>query len=393
MGPAYQSSLNLPKFASSGALERAKTVRHAPDYPLLALTFTMLGFGLLMVYSTTGVLALERFNDAWYFVKRQAFAALIGMVGLLLLFRMPLSTLKRLSPWAGIGAVIFLALPMIPGLGDRAGGATRWVNLAGVRFQPGEIAKLLFVIYLAGYLARHETKLRSWTHGIIIPNLILAPVALLFLLKPDFGSAVVVTAVSIAMVAAAGANLRRLAVCGAGLIGCAALLILSSPYRLKRVVTFLAPWDDAQGSGYQLIQSLIAIGSGRITGAGIGASQQKLFFLPAAHTDFIFSVIAEELGFVGCVCVVACFILFLWRGFVVASRVAEHTFAFALACGLTLLVVLPALLNFGVASGLLPTKGMVLPFIAYGGSSLIASLATVGLLLMVARHAHSGELG
>lgn len=373
-------------FSIRGDHRKTLTPPMVADYGLLAAAFALLGLGLIMVYSTTGILGQERFGDSLFFAKRQAFSAVIGLALATMLLYLPPRLIFRFSPWAYPLTLLLLLLPMIPGIGDQAGGATRWVSFGGFRFQPGELAKLSAVVFIAGYLARQEQRLATFTSGLVVPLGMLFPVLCLYLLKPDFGSSVVLTAIVLMMIACAGAPLRYLAGVGVLAALAAAALVLTSPYRLARIVSFLSPWEDPKGSGYQLIQSLIAVGSGEVSGVGIGASQQKLFFLPAAHTDFIFAVIAEELGFVGAVFVVLLFAVVLWRGLVIASRMAEDVFSFSLSLGLTLLLVLPALLNVGIAIGLLPTKGMVLPFVAYGGSSLIASLAALGLLLGVGRH-------
>lgn len=355
------------------------------DIPFAIVVLTLLIFGLLMVYSTTGILAQEKFGDDLYYFKRQIVAAGIGVVVMLAASRVPISLISRVSPYLFFLAVAMLALPLIPGLGDRAGGAQRWIQLPGLRFQPGEIAKLLFVIFMAGYLARQEHRLERFGTGVIKPLLLISSVAVLYLLQPDFGSASVVLAVCFAMAAATGVRLRYMLAAGAiALTGLMTLVILS-PYRMARVISFLSPWSDASGKGYQLIQSLIAVGSGGLVGKGLGESQQKLFFLPAAHTDFIFAVVSEELGFVGGFILIVGFLFLLWRGFSLARRFSHNAFAFSLAIGLTLLIVLPALLNVGVVTGMLPTKGLVLPLVGYGGSSLICSLLAAGLLLGIAR--------
>jgi len=349
------------------------------------LTLGLAAFGLVFLYSTTGLQSQEKMGDALYFVKRQGFAVGLGALAMFLASRLSSRSLQRIAPVLLPAAIVLLILPLVPGLGDSAGGAQRWINLGGVRFQPGEFSKLLCVVFMASFLARHESRLSEFISGLVKPALLILPVAVLYLLQPDFGSTVVVVACTLCMAAATGMRIRYL------VIGCAlialgfALLIVVSPYRMHRIMSFLSPWEDASGKGYQLIQSLIALGTGQFTGVGLGASQQKLFFLPAAHTDFIFAVIAEELGFLGCVGVVAAYVVLLWRGLRIAKRVADNTFAFALAVGLTALIVVPALLNMGVVTGLLPTKGMVLPLLGYGGSSIITSMIAVGLLLGIAR--------
>ena len=355
------------------------------DVPLVIVTVLLLGFGLLMLYSTSGILAQEKFGDGFFYLRRQGVAALLGCFAIVALSRLKLRMLKNASPLFLLLSVVLLLLPLIPGLGVKAGGATRWVNLLGFRFQPGELVKLLFVIFMAGYFSRREEKLHHFAQGVVKPLLLVGLVGVLYLLQPDFGSTALVLLVTFAMALVAGVKLKHLvfsgAVCSVGLVG----LVLTSPYRVRRLLSFLEPTADASGQGYQLIQSLIAVGSGQVAGVGLGASQQKLFFLPAAHTDFIFAVISEELGFLGGVGLVVLFSLFLWRGLRIALRSSGDTFAFTLGVGTTLLIVVPAFLNMGVVLGLLPTKGLALPFVSYGGTSTLVSLIAVGILLALAR--------
>jgi cell division protein FtsW len=245
--------------------------------------------------------------------------------------------------------------------------------------------KFLFIVFLAGYYARHEGELSQFRVGFLKPLLLLGIMAVLYLAEPDFGSTVAVSTVAFGMALVAGVQIRYLAsLVGLGLIAFTTLIFVS-PYRMRRITSFLAPWEDPSGQGYQLIQSLIAVGSGEFFGSGLGNSQQKLFFLPAAHTDFIFAVIAEEFGFLGACGILLLFLLFLWRGIHIAQRVARDCFLHVLAVGLCLLIVVPALFNLGVVIGLLPTKGMVLPLIGYGGSSVVSCLFIVGLLLAISR--------
>lgn len=355
------------------------------DYVLILTTFLLVGFSLVMVYSTTGIVAQEKMGDGLYYLKRQLMGALIGAVLLIVATRVPPDFLRRCSPWLYVLALLSLVMTMIPGVGDTAGGATRWVKLGPIRFQPAEFVKLAVIIFMAGFFARHERKLHYFVAGLLKPMLLVSAIAGLLLIQPDFGSSAVIMIVVLAMAAATGARIRYLAVCGFLVAFCMGSLVAISPYRMQRIASFLSPFADASGKGYQLIQSLIAVGTGQLTGVGLGASQQKLFFLPAAHTDFIFAVISEELGFVGGVAVLLGFLVVLWRGLLIAGRVADDTFSFALAVGLTLVIVVPALLNMGVVLGLLPTKGLVLPLVGYGSSSLITSLVAVGLLLGLQR--------
>ncbi|MBX7145276.1 MAG: putative lipid II flippase FtsW [Oligoflexia bacterium] len=356
------------------------------DAGLVMTVLILVGFSIIMVYSTTAIVAQERYGDAYYFVKRQGIAAGLGLCLMLLLSRCSVEWLRRWSPFMLFACLGLLLITLIPGVGHRAGGAQRWINLGLMRFQPAEAVKVFFIVFIAGYWSRHETKIPEFVPGVVKPFMLVALVAGLLLMQPDFGSAAVIAVVTLAMALAAGVRLRYVLYSGLVAAICACVLVVVSPYRMQRIVSFLAPWEDASGKGYQLIQSLIAVGTGQATGLGLGGSQQKLFFLPAAHTDFIFAVVAEELGFVGSICLLAIFLVLMWRGLRLAASLVDDTFAFSLAVGLTLLLVAPALLNIGVVIGLLPTKGMVLPLVGYGGSSIVTCLAAVGLLLALKRH-------
>ena len=376
-------------------MERVQNQLQPPRFAdpiLMALGIGLVLFSIVMVYSTTGVMSQEKFGDPYFYAKRQMVAAAVGIVAMIVCSWIDVSVLKRISPYLYVVCLACLLLTMIPGIGDRAGGAQRWLNLGIVRFQPGEVVKLAFVIFAAGFFARHESQLNSFMQGILKPSILMGIICVLFLKQPDFGSCVVIALCTLGMGAAAGVKFRHLALCAFAGIVTASLLVLASPYRMKRIISFMDPFADPGGKGYQLIQSLIAVGSGQFSGVGLGASQQKLFFLPAAHTDFIFAVISEELGFVGSVAILIPFLLILWRGLALARRMASDTFCFSLAVGATLLVVVPALLNVGVVTGILPTKGMVLPLVGYGGSSLVISLMSIGILLGAARSYQKGTI-
>lgn len=376
-------------YAASSSAARFHQLR-APspvDYVLLGAVLLLVLFGLVMVYSTTGIISQEKLGDAMFYAKRQSLSALLGLGLMLVCMRVPLDLLRRASPYLFAMSVFLLVLPLVPGIADRAGGASRWVKLGPIRFQPAEFVKVCMVIFLAGFFARHETRIRTFSQGILKPFGLVSVVAALLLLQPDFGSSAVIVVVVLGMALASGVRLSHLGLCTLAAIIAAAVLVAISPYRMMRVVSFLSPFADASGKGYQLIQSLIAVGTGQLSGVGLGGSQQKLFFLPAAHTDFIFAVIAEELGFTGAVFIIFGFLVVMWRGLLLAKSVRHDTFLFALAVGLTMMIVAPALLNVGVVIGLLPTKGMVLPLVGYGGSSLISCMGVVGLLLGIRREA------
>jgi cell division protein FtsW len=354
------------------------------DPVLTALVLILISFGLLMVYSATGVAVGEKYGDSLIFVRKQAIACIIGFGLFALTYFFSLEKLRRFAPYALAIAICCAVLPLLPGIGAKVGGASRWLIVGPVRLQTGEFAKLFSVIFLAGYYSRNELNLHKFTVGLLAPFLMLTPVFIGLLAQPDFGSCAVIALVAITMGCAAGIKLRYLIIGTVVLAVLGGLLIWLEPYRAKRVVSFLSPTEDASGSGYQLIQSLIAVGTGELTGVGLGASQQKLFFLPAAHTDFIFALICEELGFIGAMALLSAFLIFLLRGFKIASNHYSHTFEFTLAVGITTLVILPALLNIGVVIGVLPTKGLVLPLVGYGGSAVMMYLAALGLLFQLA---------
>lgn len=361
--------------------------------PILAgMALALVVLSLVMIYSTTGVADMEKYGDALFHLKRQGVAAIIGVVGMLLASRLSLPLLRRLAMPIYLVAALLLVMTLLPGIGDAAGGARRWVNLGIVRFQPGEFAKLAFVLALSAFVARRENAMKAFGNGILKPVTLATIFALPLLMQPDFGSTVVIFGIALGLGLVCGARLRHLALCGVGCAVAGGLLIITSSYRMKRVLSFLNAEADPSGDSYQLRQSLIAVGNGGLFGVGIGNSQQKLHFLPAAHTDFIFAVIGEEVGLVGCLLVISLFVVMLARGIYLASTLSRDTFPFALAVGLTLYLVFPAFVNMGVVLGLLPTKGIALPLVSYGGTSLVASLVAVGVLLAVARTRHQNAL-
>ncbi len=341
--------------------------------------------GLIFIYSTTGVIAEDRFGDSLFFLKRQLLAGFLGCLAFLLVQKIHPKYLYKNSSWALLISLILVLCTFIPGVGTSSGGASRWISLMGFNFQPAELLKFTWIIFLASYFERHKEEVCDWKCGILKPFLILGPLSIILLMQPDFGSTAILGILTLMLALVAGVKLRYMLVGVAIVSVLASILIVVSPYRMARVFAFLDPFADSSGKGYQLIQSLIAVGSGKITGVGLGASQQKLFFLPAAHTDFIFAVISEELGFLGGVSIIFAYLLIFWRGLALASRNANSTFLYILISGLTFMLVVPGLLNIGVVLGLLPTKGLVLPLVGYGGSSLIMSLLVLGFLVKLSR--------
>jgi cell division protein FtsW len=355
------------------------------DYLLLCGALALVALGLVMVASASITMADRELGQPFYYALRQAVYIGLGVVIGASLFRLPLTLLEQSGMVLLVGGMALLLAVLIPGIGHEVNGSIRWINTGLFRLQVSEPAKLMILIYLAGYLSRHGEELRTRLSGFIKPLMILGLAAFLLLLEPDFGATVVLTATAMGMIFIAGVRMWQFS----GMLGIAALslggLAVSSPYRMERLTTFLNPWADPFDSGFQLTQSLIAIGRGEWLGVGLGASIQKLFYLPEAHTDFVFAVLAEEFGLLGVCTVIALYTLVVWRAFAIAGTAekAGHAFASLLAHGLGIWIGLQAFINMGVNMGLLPTKGLTLPLMSYGGSSMVVMCAAITLLLRI----------
>lgn len=358
------------------------------DLMLLVLVVAMVLFGLLMVYSASFIFAEERTGDGYTFIKKQLLYAVMGMIALWTASRVPHQRWYQWAPAALFTVLGMLVLVMVPGIGARAGGAQRWINLGIFRFQPAELAKIVGVMFVGRQLVRHQRELYDFRKGVIAPIALLIPVMILMLLQPDFGSTALLAGTSFVLMYVAG--VRPLFLFGGlfGGVAAAAVLIVTSPYRLARVMTFLDPWRDPAGKGFQVIQSMLGLHNGSLLGQGLGNGKEKLFFLPEAHNDFIFAVIGEELGFIGVAGVIFAYILFVYRGLKIswnALHQRQDRFGFYLGCGISLLLGLQAFINMGVVMGLLPTKGLTLPFISYGGSALTLNLMAIGILYSISK--------
>jgi cell division protein FtsW len=361
-----------------------QVTEHRYDRLLLAIVLTLIGFGLVMVYSASIVSADHQFGDPTYFLRKQTGHVLIGLAALGLFAWLPHHALER---YAGVLLAIvsfMLLLVLVPGLSTSAKGASRWLNVGLFRIQPSELVKFGFMLFMAQYLSRNQMRLHSWKVSWLIPVVVLAVIATLLMRQPDFGSTILCGLIMTLMVFAAGCPLKQVFVIGAVGTGLIALAVTTQSYRMKRVMTFLNPDSDPLGAGYQINQALISFGSGDLTGMGLGGSRQKLMYLPDAHTDFIFSIIGEELGLIGSACLLLMFIGLIWRGIYIA-RTASSSFGALMAFGVTALVAAQACINMGVVMALLPTKGLTLPFISYGGTSMIVLCASVGLLLNISK--------
>ena len=350
------------------------------DAVLLFVVLALVAFGVVMVYSASAVYAQAKTGDPFFFFKRQLFNAVLGIAALAAGMRIGTQRLVSLAYPMLMASAVLLVLVLVPGLGTRVGGSTRWIRLGVMNFQPGEMAKIAFVIYLACSLTRKKERIRAFSVG-FLPHLLVCGLLLLLLLgQPDFGTAATLTSILFFMLYVAGTRLSYIAVAALAALPMAYGLIAGSEYRMRRLLAFMDPWSHRFDIGYQISESLMSFGSGGIFGAGLGEGKHKLFYLPAAHTDFIYSQVGEELGMVGAVLVMLAFGLIVWRGMRAAWR-APDLFGTYVAFGLTLLIGLQTLINLGVVTGLLPTKGLTLPFISYGGSSMICNMFAVGVLL------------
>lgn len=355
------------------------------DKWLLLVTFILAGLGTLMVYSSTSVITpvfARRNISAFFYLKRHVFTICVSAVSMYFASKVKIETLKKMSLPLLAFSFVLLVLVFVPGIGTSAGGARRWIRLWPSTFQPSEMVKLAMVIALAHYLSMERYRNDS-LRSFIIPISIMGLFQLVFLKQPDFGATMSLGLLTIAMLILAGARMRYI-MSLVVLVVPVVIKLLMEPYRSRRILSFLHPWDDAQGAGFQLTQSFIALGSGGLTGVGLGNSRQKLSFLPEAHTDFIFSLVGEELGFMAALAIVGLFVFVFIRGIRIANR-TKNQFSYYLASGLSMMIALQALVNFYVATGLAPTKGLPLPFISYGGSSLLINMTAVGILLNLSK--------
>ncbi len=362
------------------------------DRWLLVLPLILTGLGVVMVYSSSAILGITRYQDPNYFLVRQLMRAGLGVVAMLALARLSLKRLEMMAP--ALLAVAVVLLLVVAGLGHVAKGASRWLRFGFLSLQPTDLGRLAAVVFLAWWLKRRPPAELGFARGVVPPLVLVGMLAALILVQPNLSSAGLLGITGFTMLFLAGAPLPALAVPVLGGLAIGAFMLKTHPYEMVRVQTFLrfvlAGELDPRGAGWQLDQSLIAIGSGGWMGRGLGGGLQKYLFLPEAHTDFIFSILAEELGFLGATALFAAFALLLWRGMRVTMR-ARDPFLFLLAGGLTLQIGLYAIVNLAVATGLAPTTGLPLPFVSYGGSALLANLAAAGLLYRISAANASGE--
>ncbi len=342
--------------------------------------------GIIFIYSASAVFALEKYKSSHYFLKKHGEGLVIGLLGFLILRLVPKKWIIKFCPVAFWTSLLLTMLTFFSAFSVHIHGSSRWLNLFGLVFQPSELLKMTFILYMAFLLTKKEYSLRSLKKTYIPLMMILGITALVLLRQPDFGMAITLTLTAFALMFVAHIPLNYLLITIGGSIPLVIFLILFKAYRLKRILTFLNPWSDPQGAGFQIIQSLIAIGSGNVWGVGISNSQQKFFYLPMQHTDFIFSIIAEETGFFGALFLITLYLLLLFIGLRMAWRLPDR-FAMLVVVGFIVVTSLQAIINLAVATGLAPTKGIGLPFISYGNTALVTNLCMVGLIINLVRHA------
>ncbi|WP_182199071.1 stage V sporulation protein E [Paraliobacillus salinarum] len=364
-----------------------KHAQPKPDLVLVVIIFALLVIGIMMVYSASAILASYKFDDSFYFAKRQLLFASIGILAMFIVSKVPYQTWRYYAKPILICCFILLIAVLIPGIGMVRGGARSWIGIGAFSIQPAEFMKLGLIIFLSTYLAEKQRYIQSLKQGFLPLTLLIFTSFGLIMLQPDLGTGVVLVLSCFILLFVAGAKINHFATLGLlGMVGFAGLII-SAPYRINRILAFLNPWEDPLNNGFQIIQSLYAIGPGGLLGMGLGNSLQKFFYLPEPHNDFIFAIIAEELGFIGGSFLILLFFLLLWRGIRVGLT-APDKFGMLLGLGITSMICLQAMINISVVIGLIPVTGITLPFLSYGGSSLTLTLASVGILINVSRFSH-----
>jgi len=361
------------------------TKKTTPDFILLIVTFALLAVGMTMVYSASAIWAEYKFDDSFFFAKRQMLFAVVGIIAMFFIMNVDYWTWRTWAKVLVIVCFVLLVLVLIPGVGNVRNGSRSWIGVGAFSVQPSEFMKLAMIAFLAKFLSEKQKLITSFKSG-LLPSLGLVFTAFaLIMLQPDLGTGTVMVGTCVVMIFISGARISHFVYLGllgvAGFVG----LIASAPYRMDRITSFLDPWKDPLGTGFQMIQSLYAIGPGGLFGLGLGESRQKFFYLPEPQTDFIFAIIAEELGFIGGTFVLLLFSLLLWRGIRVALG-APDLYGSLLATGIIAMIAIQVMINIGVVTGLMPVTGITLPFLSYGGSSLTLMLMAVGVLLNISRY-------
>ncbi|WP_059052181.1 stage V sporulation protein E [Paenibacillus senegalimassiliensis] len=360
--------------------------RTTPDFWMMVSILGLLAIGIVMVYSAGSVLAFHDYGDSFYFVKRQLLFAVLGLAAMFFMMNFDYRLLRKYAKIGLLLCFVLLIAVLIPGIGVVRGGARSWLGISSFGIQPSEFMKLGMILFLSYWLSKEDYRITHFTRGLLPPLGVIGLAFGLIMLQPDLGTGTVMLGAALLIVFTAGARIRHLAGLAAiGALGFAGL-ILAAPYRLQRITAFLDPWSDPLGAGYQIIQSLYAIGPGGLAGLGLGMSRQKYSYVPEPQTDFIFSILTEELGFIGGLLVLLLFLILVWRGMRVAMTL-DDAFGSLLAVGIVGMVAVQVVINIGVVIGMMPVTGITLPLISYGGSSLTLMLTALGILLNLSRYA------
>jgi len=382
------SVISLPdnyanRFSATSAKNNSMSLIESIDLPLLLSALILLGLGLVMVASSSISIAERQLSEPLYYFWRQLSYSIVGLFIAFIIFKIPLTYLQKTGPVLILVSLFLLVMVLIPGIGREVNGSIRWLNLGIISLQVSEFVKLATVIYLAGYLVRHNEEVRTNMSGFLRPLGLIFIISVLLILEPDFGAVAVIAMTAMGMLWLGGASFFQFILLMLTMAAALTLAAVSSPYRMERLTTFLNPWADPFDSGFQLTQALIAFGRGEWFGVGLGSSVQKLFYLPEAHTDFVLAVLAEELGLFGVIIVISLFCFIVIRALMIGRRAEkrERPFTAFLAYGLGIWLGLQAFINIGVNMGVLPTKGLTLPLMSYGGSSLIIMCAVIAMLL------------
>lgn len=362
-----------------------KKLNSQPDFILLLSTFTLLAIGLVMISSASMDYASQRYGDPFYHTRRHAIYLIIALIAGFIASKVSVELWQRSDKYLLLLSFIILTLIIIPGVGVTANNATRWLAIGPLTLQGSEVAKLGVIVYLGSYLVRQNDLVRSKLSGFLNPMAIMMTMVVLLIKEPDFGAVVVLMSAALGMLFLGGVRLWQFIITLVGVGGLCVVLVMSSQYRMQRLYSYLDPWSDQFGDGYQLTQALIAFGRGEWFGLGLGDSIQKLFYLPEAHTDFIFAILAEELGFIGCLLVLSIYVVLIGRILFIARKAESMSQSFSayVAYGVSIVFSAQLFINVGVNIGLLPTKGLTLPFLSYGGSSLLVSCVLIGLVLRI----------
>jgi cell division protein FtsW len=361
---------------------------------IIISVMVLITIGILMVYSSSAFISTEKFGSSFHYLWKHLTAVFIGLIVMILLARIDYQSLRGFVLPLLILSFVLLILVFIPHIGVSAGSNSevkRWIRLWPLTFQPSELVKIAIVLFMADYMSKNAHKMKEFRYGVLIPLTVMAVFQGIIMLQPDFGATVSIGILTITLLFIGGIKFRYIAGIGLLSLPVISVLILSAPYRMKRIFAFIDPWKDPRGSGFQLVQSLLALGRGGVTGVGIGDSKQKLFFLPEAHTDFIFSLIGEELGLIGVLTVLGLFVYLFIKGFKISMK-TEDSYGYYLSLGLTVMIVSQALINFAVTTGVMPTKGLPLPFISFGGSALLINMAAIGILINISNSSFERSL-